>query len=61
TITKAAAALETDLILREQLGDEFVDYWVGTRRWEWMQFHTAGGDPFAELSEWESARYFEFP
>ncbi|MFC7449610.1 glutamine synthetase family protein [Rhodococcus daqingensis] len=61
TITKAAAELETDLILREQLGDEFVDYWVGTRRWEWMQFHTAGGDPFAELSEWESARYFEFP
>ncbi|QLY28825.1 glutamine synthetase [Nocardia huaxiensis] len=61
TITKAAAALEADPILREQLGDEFVDYWVGTRRWEWMQFHTTGGDPFAELSEWESARYFEFP
>lgn len=61
TITKAAAALESDLILREQLGDEFVDYWVGTRRWEWMQFHTTGGDPFAELSEWESSRYFEFP
>lgn len=61
TITKAADALESDLILREQLGDEFVDYWVGTRRWEWMQFHTTGGDPFAELSEWESSRYFEFP
>ncbi|MDO3638620.1 glutamine synthetase family protein [Mycolicibacterium arseniciresistens] len=61
TITKAAAALADDLILREHLGDEFVDYWVGTRRWEWMQFHTTGGDPFAELSEWESARYFEFP
>lgn len=61
TITKAAAALADDLVLREHLGDEFVDYWVGTRRWEWMQFHTTGGDPFAELSEWESARYFEFP
>ncbi|GGN80240.1 glutamine synthetase family protein [Nocardia rhizosphaerihabitans] len=61
TITKAADALESDLVLREQLGDEFVDYWVGTRRWEWMQFHTAGGDPFSELSEWESNRYFEFP
>lgn len=61
TITKAADALEADTDLREQLGDEFVDYWVGTRRWEWMQFHTTGGDPFSALSEWESLRYFEFP
>ncbi|WP_063012722.1 glutamine synthetase family protein [Nocardia kruczakiae] len=61
TITKAAEALDADPLLRELLGDEFVDYWIGTRRWEWMQFHTGGGDPFAELSEWESARYFEFP
>ena len=61
TMTKAADALEADPILRELLGDEFVDCWVGSRRWEWMQFHTAGGDPFAELSEWESARYFELP
>lgn len=61
TISKAADALEADPLLRELLGDEFVDYWVGTRRWEWMQFHTGGGDPFVELSEWESARYFEFP
>ncbi|WP_329112075.1 glutamine synthetase family protein [Streptomyces sp. NBC_01353] len=61
TITKAAAALEADPILRELFGSDFVDYWVGSRRWEWMQFHTAGGDPFTELSEWESARYFELP
>lgn len=61
TITKAAAALDADPILRELLGDEFVDHWIASRKWEWMQFHTAGGDPFAELSEWESARYFELP
>ncbi|WP_406864228.1 glutamine synthetase [Streptomyces sp. HUAS MG47] len=61
TISKAAAALEADSTLRELLGSEFVDYWVGSRRWEWMQFHTAGGDPFAELSAWESHRYFELP
>ena len=61
TMSKAADALAADPIMRELLGDEFVDYWVGTRRWEWMQFHTAGGDPFAEVSDWESARYFEFP
>lgn len=61
TMSLAADALDSDALLREILGDEFVDFWVGTRRWEWMQFHTAGGDPFSELSEWESLRYFEFP
>ncbi|MFI5500731.1 glutamine synthetase family protein [Nocardia asteroides] len=61
TMSKAADALDADPVLREILGEEFVDFWVGSRRWEWMQFHTGGGDPFAELSEWESTRYFEFP
>ncbi|GAB2738765.1 glutamine synthetase family protein [Salinifilum aidingensis] len=61
TITKAVAALDADPVLRELLGDEFVDHWIASRRWEWMQFHTAGGDPFSALSEWESARYFELP
>lgn len=61
TISKAGAALDADPILREYLGDEFVDFWVASRRWEWMEFHTKGGDPFAQLSAWESRRYFEFP
>lgn len=61
TMSKAGAALDADPILRDYLGDEFVDFWVASRRWEWMEFHTKGGDPFAELSAWESARYFEFP
>lgn len=61
TMSKAGAALAADPLLREYLGDEFVDFWVASRRWEWMEFHTKGGDPFAELSEWESTRYFEFP
>lgn len=61
TISKASAALDADPVLREYLGDEFVDFWVASRRWEWMEFHTKGGDPLAELSEWESHRYFEFP
>jgi len=61
TMSKAGAALDADPLLREYLGDEFVDFWVASRRWEWMEFHTKGGDPFAELSEWESIRYFEFP
>lgn len=61
TISKAGAALAADPLLREYLGDEFVDFWVASRRWEWMEFHTKGGDPFDELSAWESNRYFEFP
>lgn len=61
TMSKASAALATDPLLREYLGDDFVDFWVASRRWEWMEFHTKGGDPFAELSQWESTRYFEFP
>ncbi|MEU3839239.1 glutamine synthetase [Streptomyces sp. NPDC028635] len=60
SITKAIAALDGDEILREYLGEEFVDFWVASRRWEWMEFHTKGGDPYAELSAWESRRYFEF-
>lgn len=61
TMSKAGAALAADPLLREYLGDEFVDFWVASRRWEWMEFHTKGGDPFADLSQWESTRYFEFP
>lgn len=61
TMSKAGAALAADPLLREYLGDEFVDFWVASRRWEWMEFHTKGGDPNASLSAWESQRYFEFP
>ncbi|KAA1428097.1 glutamine synthetase family protein [Nocardioides antri] len=60
TISQAAAALEADKILPEVLGEEFVTYWLGTRRWEWIAFHTmGGGDLDAGLTAWESARYFE--
>lgn len=61
TMSKAIAALDSDDVLRDYLGDEFVDFWVASRRWEWMEFHTNGGDPYVELSQWESRRYFEFP
>jgi glutamine synthetase len=61
TISLAADALEADELLTEVLGQELVDYWLGTRRWEWLQFHTAGGVPGPALSTWESNRYFELP
>ena len=30
------------------LGSEFVDYWLHSRRWEWLMFHTGGGDAAGE-------------
>ena len=41
------------------LGAEFVDFWAGTRKWEWLAFHTTGGDPDSPLTDWELNRYFE--
>lgn len=60
SISQATAALEADKILPEVLGREFVSYWTGTRRWEWMSFHTTGGgDPDCGITPWERSRYFE--
>jgi glutamine synthetase len=60
SITKAADAFEADVHLREELGDTFVDFWTNTRRWEWLMFHTTGGDAGAEaVTDWELKRYFE--
>ena len=42
------------------LGADFVRYWLNTRRWEWLMFHTTGGDPMATaVTPWELDRYFE--
>ncbi|MFC9556743.1 glutamine synthetase family protein [Rhodococcus sp. NPDC056960] len=59
TIGKALAVLEDDTTLRTVLGDELIDYWIGLKRWEWMQYHTDGGGPDDPLTEWEFTRYFE--
>lgn len=60
TMTRAAAVLEADDLLAEVMGEEFVYYWLGTRRWESMAFHTmGGGDLDAGLTDWEFHRYFE--
>jgi glutamine synthetase len=60
SITAAANALEHDKRLADILGADMVDHWVQTRRWEWLMFHTTGGDPDpAAVSEWELRRYFE--
>ncbi len=60
SIRGAAAALRGDERLRRKLGAEAVDYWLGTREWEWIAFHAQGGDP-DEVNEAELRRYFEQP
>jgi glutamine synthetase len=59
SIMKAAGALAEDALLAEVLGKDVIDYWIGTRRWEWMSFHTGGGDPDEQVCAWETTRYFE--
>ncbi len=58
SLMRAAAALRADSRLAEALGEGVVDYWLGSRQWEWMAFHTAGGDP-DRVNEFERRRYFE--
>jgi len=60
SITRAADALEADTGLAAVMGPDFVRYWLQTRRWEWLMFHTTGGDPMAAaVTPWELDRYFE--
>jgi len=58
TLRDAATALAADRKLTEVLGQDVVDYWLGSRRWEWIAFHRGGGDPDA-VGEAELRRYFE--
>ncbi|PRY08825.1 glutamine synthetase family protein [Kineococcus rhizosphaerae] len=59
SLSAATDALAADTDLTKALGPALVDYWIGTRRWEWFSFHTGGGDPQAGVSQWELTRYFE--
>jgi glutamine synthetase len=56
---EATTALEADDQLGRYLGDEFVDYWIGLRRWEWLSYHTQTERDDDQLSVFESVRYFE--
>jgi glutamine synthetase len=58
SLKRAAAALAADRRLAEVLGPDVIDYWLGSREWEWLAFHTAGGDP-DQVGEFELRRYFE--
>ena len=49
---EAAEKLEQSSTARQLLGDEFVDHYVRTRKWEVRQFQRA-------VTDWELERYFE--
>ncbi len=60
SISAAADEMANDKMLAQFLGEAFVDYWLHNRRWEWLMFHTTGGDATATtVTDWELARYFE--
>jgi len=59
SLMAATEAFRSDHRLAAGLGAEFVDFWAGTRKWEWLAFHTTGGDPDSPLTDWELNRYFE--
>jgi glutamine synthetase len=50
TLDEAIEAFEGSAVARAQLGDEFVDYYAATRRWELEQFR-------AHVTDWELRRY----
>ena len=60
SITAAADALEEDKALADVIGTSMCDHWTNSRRWEWLMFHTTGGDAEAtSVTDWELDRYFE--
>jgi glutamine synthetase len=58
SLQAATAALAEDERLTEVLRRDAVSYWLGSREWEWIVFHTHGGDPDA-ITDFELQRYFE--
>jgi len=51
-LEEATLRLESSDIARELFGDEFVEHFVATRKWEWRQWSRA-------VTNWELGRYFE--
>ncbi len=48
----ATQAMKNSLIANELFGESFVDHFVKTREWEWMEFSK-------QVTDWELKRYFE--
>jgi glutamine synthetase len=52
SLDEATRKLEESTVARELFGDEFVEHFVASRKWEWRQWNRA-------VTNWELARYFE--
>ncbi|EFA77660.1 glutamine synthetase type I [Heterostelium album PN500] len=52
TLSESTELLAKSKIAKEILGEEFVDHFVNTRRWEYRQFNH-------QVHRWEHERYFE--
>jgi glutamine synthetase len=52
SLEEATDLLDRSRVMRDLLGDRFVDHFVATRRWEVREFRK-------HVSDWELARYFE--
>lgn len=60
SLMKAVTALEADTHLVEVLGQDVIDYWVNTRKLEWLSFHDECGDADTKsTTDWEYKRCFE--
>ncbi|MEL6924119.1 MAG: glutamine synthetase family protein [Bacteroidota bacterium] len=51
-LQKATQTMKSSAIAKELLGEVFVDHFVRTREWEWLQFEQS-------VTDWELNRYFE--
>jgi glutamine synthetase len=58
TLQDAAAALRADGRMAEMLGPGVVEYWLGSRDWEWRAFRGGGGE-LETVGDFELLRYFE--
>ncbi|MGI9576617.1 MAG: glutamine synthetase, partial [Microthrixaceae bacterium] len=52
TLEEATHRFAGSEVARSMLGDEFVDHYATSRRWEWNQ-------SLAAVTDWELQRYFE--
>ncbi len=51
-LREASEAMKNSKVAKEIFGEAFVDHFTRTREWEWRKFS-------AEVTDWETKRYFE--
>ena len=59
TINEAIEELDRDKMLTDILGEQLVDHWLGSRRWEAWQFEESTHVDRSEVTDWELQRYFD--